>query len=129
MSVNIYQEVREFKKSQIKDSKEIIAGIKRTLRVGHPNYDTIFTILKYHENEVRFHQTTIMLVTAAENDKPKTQLENLIRKRLEYMTNVLELLPQLVVAGVFREERYLEICRDLQQDYEILRDHLLEIDE
>ena len=127
MSSNIYEEVREIKKREINESKKIINGIKRCLHVGHPNYDTIVTISKYHENEVRFHQTTIMLVTAAETEKPKTQLENLIRKRLEYMTIALELLPKLVAAGVICEETYLETCRQLQKDYGILHVDMLKI--
>ena len=114
---------------KIKECSGIVNGIKRCLRPDHPIFDTAMKIVKYEENEVRFHRTTLMLVEAAEQDKPKTLVESLIKKRVEYMSIALELLPALVEAGVIEEQVYLGRCKEHKVDYDALHTGLVAYDE
>jgi hypothetical protein len=123
------QEIKRNITTQINRSKKVIAGIKRQLTIAHPNYDTILTISKYHENEVRIHSMTIMLIEAEDIGKPKSHLIRLVKKRMEYQQIAMEILPELVRAGVIAEANYLEACREFQKDYQLLHADLDNMDE
>lgn len=104
----------------IRKSKQVVAGIKRKLTLSNPEYVTIVKISKYHETMVRFHSTSVMLLEAGANDKPKSLLLLLTKKRMEYMQLSLEILPDLVAAGVIEEQAYLTACADFKNDYDLL---------
>lgn len=114
---------------KIKGSKKIVDGIKRCLTSSNPKKDMIMKIMKYHENDGRFHRTTLMILEAAEQNKPKSLLESLTKKRVEYMSISLELLPALVEAGVIGEQVYLDSCMHFKEDYANLQQDLKDYEE
>jgi hypothetical protein len=123
------QELKRNINKAIKGSKKIVDGIKRCLTSSNPAKDMIMKVMKYHENEMRFHRTTLMILEAAEQNKPKSLLESLSKKRVEYMTIALELLPALVEAGIIPEQSYLDTCKEHKIDYDALQTGLVAYDE
>ena len=106
--------------NSIKESSDIVKRIKMTLK-DKKAPETIMAIMKYHENDGRFHRTTLMLLVAVEQNKPKSTLESIIKKRLEYMSIAMELFPYLVEHGLIREQHYLQLCKDFKQEYQVLQ--------
>jgi len=122
-------ELKKYINKEIKESKKIVDGIKRCITSSNPKKDTITSVRLYHENQVRFHQTTLMLIEASEQNKPKSLGESLRKKRVEYMSIALELLSVLVEAGVVEEQAYLSECKYFKEDYANLEKDLAAYEE
>lgn len=116
-------------KKSIAECKKIIEGIGRNLTPNHPKVYTFNTIKKYQEVQMRFHQITLMIIIADEENKSKSVIEGLHKKRKEYMLVTMELLPELVELGVFKEQVYIDTCKKYKDDIQDLEMCLSRYDE
>ena len=107
-------------KKEINECKMIIAAINRNLYPADRKIYTVNTIKKYQETQMRFHQITLMIIIAAEENKPKSIIEDLHKKRKEYMLVTMELLPELVEEGVVSEKSYIDTCNQYKEDIEVM---------
>jgi hypothetical protein len=108
----------------IKETNDIIKRLKKTLTQKKEGLDEIMMFIKYQENQSRFQQTTLMFVVASEQKKPKSSLESIIKKKMEYMSNSIELLSALVEHGVIPEKMYLDKCDNAKEIYQYLQEYL-----
>jgi len=88
------------------------------------NHELKKNINKYRATETRYHLTTSMLIAAVEQNKPKSVLESIIKKRLEYMSILIELAHSFVENGVTPEQRYLQLCKDCKEQYQRVQAHM-----
>ena len=105
----------------IKDLSDGVKRIKMRLKPDNKAFDAIMEMIKYKETETRYHRTSLMILEAAAQNKPKSVLESIIKKRLEYMSILMELQPTLVEYGVTPEQKYLQACKEFKEEYQHLQ--------
>jgi len=118
----------QLKKNINNSIKKLIDALKVAKRGLQQNtddrlFEPIMASIKYIENYTRFYRTSLMLIEAVEQNKPDSAFESIIKKRMEYMSIAMELLPYLVEHGVTQEHRYLQICKDFKEEYQFLHEH------
>ena len=106
-------------KSQMSQYRQQADGVRRALKPTNPKYETLKTIADYFSAMSHYHATTLVLVLAHEKNRPYAEL---VEKRASASLEVILLMPILVGEGLMTENEYIQKCRSMKEDLEMLRD-------
>lgn len=113
------QELKLSIKSQMSKYRQHADDVRRMLKPTNPKYEQLKTVAEYFSAMSHYHATTLLLVLAHEKNRPYAEL---VEKRSSAALEVIMLMPILVEEGVITENFYIQKCRSLKEDLEMLRD-------